>query len=80
MPTVLRIGPYRFHFYVADGHEPPHMHVDRDDKELKIWLRPVRLARNDGFTNSEARKIVSHAKRYELELLRAWYVQFPGQK
>jgi len=22
MPTVLRLGPYRFFFYSADGHEP----------------------------------------------------------
>ena len=46
MPTVLRIGPYRFHFYSREPGEPPHIHVARDDFEAKFWLRPVRLAVN----------------------------------
>src|SRR5205823_5680400 len=44
MPTVLREGPYRIHFYMADRVEPPHMHVKRDRSEAKFWLDPVRLA------------------------------------
>ena len=28
MPTVLRIGPYRFYFYSLDPNEPPHIHID----------------------------------------------------
>jgi hypothetical protein len=40
MPTVLRSGPYRFFFYSADGAEPPHIHVERDDNTAKFWLRP----------------------------------------
>jgi hypothetical protein len=43
MPTVLRNGPYRFFFYSADGGEPPHVHVQRDDMIAKFWLQPVRL-------------------------------------
>ena len=40
--TVLRIGPYRFHFYTIDGNEPPHIHVRRDRNEasgstLSAW-------------------------------------------
>jgi len=45
MPTVLRIGPYRFHFYSREGTEPPHIHVARDDFEAKFWLQPVGLPR-----------------------------------
>jgi hypothetical protein len=33
MPTVLRIGPYRFFFYSNEGHEPPHIHVESADGE-----------------------------------------------
>jgi hypothetical protein len=77
MPTALRIGPYRFHFYVADANEPPHMHVARDEKELKVWLTPVRLARNSGYRKAEARRIVSLTKKHRKTLLRAWYGQFP---
>src|SRR5262245_19824181 len=31
MPTVLRVGPFRFFFYAGDGGEPPHVHVERDE-------------------------------------------------
>jgi len=36
MPTILRVGPYRFFFYSADGEEPPHVHVERDDSVAKF--------------------------------------------
>ena len=55
MPTVLRVGPYRFFFYAGDGDEPPHVHVERDDSEAKIWLDPVRLERSGGFSGKELR-------------------------
>jgi hypothetical protein len=48
MPTVLRIGAFRFHFYSYEGKGPPHIHVDTPDGECKFWLDPVRLARNKG--------------------------------
>lgn len=57
MPTVLRIGPYRFHFYSREGNEPPHIHVECGDVEAKFWLRPVSLAANHGFSNAELRDI-----------------------
>lgn len=57
MPTVLRIGPYRFHFYSDEGSEPPHIHVRRDDGEAKFWLDPVRLARNDGLPAHDLREV-----------------------
>ena len=33
MPTILRIGPYRFFFYSGDEAELPHVHIARDDEE-----------------------------------------------
>jgi hypothetical protein len=36
MPTVLRDGPYRFYFYSHEPNEPPHVHVDRDDRSAKF--------------------------------------------
>jgi len=49
MPTVLRVGPYRFFFYSGGGHEPPHVHVERNASVAKFWLDPVRLARSQGY-------------------------------
>ncbi|HEY3388744.1 MAG TPA: DUF4160 domain-containing protein [Prolixibacteraceae bacterium] len=46
MPTVLRIGPYRFHFCYDESNEPPHIHVETADGECKFWLNPVKLAGN----------------------------------
>ena len=57
MPTVLRIGPFRFFFYSGDRDEPPHIHVERDDCEAKFWLDPVALAANWGFARQELTKV-----------------------
>lgn len=31
MPTVLRIGQFRFHFYSDEGNEPAHIHIATSD-------------------------------------------------
>ncbi|WP_439481025.1 DUF4160 domain-containing protein [Cyclobacterium plantarum] len=41
MPTVLRIGPYRFFFFSNEGNEPPHIHVESGEGHAKFWLEPV---------------------------------------
>ncbi len=72
MPTVLRVGPYRLFFYSGDGHEPPHIHVERDDSVAKFWLEPVRLARSGGFGRAEIRAIGRIVSGHQAELLEAW--------
>jgi hypothetical protein len=57
MPTVLRVGPYRFHFYSDEGAEPPHIHVRTPTGECKFWLEGVRLARCRGVRPLELRAI-----------------------
>ncbi|MCL5423301.1 MAG: DUF4160 domain-containing protein [Nitrospirae bacterium] len=57
MPTVLRIGAYRFHFYSDEGGEPPHIHISAADGECKFWLEPIRLARNKGVAPHALREI-----------------------
>jgi hypothetical protein len=77
MPTVLRIGPYRFYFYSHDLiSEPPHVHVDRDEFSAKFWLDPVALARNLGFSASELRKIERILGAHQSELLERWYEEY----
>lgn len=46
MPTILRIGNFRFHFYSDEGNEPPHIHVSTPDGECKFWLDSISLAKN----------------------------------
>lgn len=59
MPTILRIGPYRFFFFSEENGEPVHVHVIREQTEAKVWVRPtVEVAVNEGFAQHELRKIV----------------------
>ncbi len=78
MPTVLRIGPYRFHFYSREPDEPPHIHVERDDLEAKFWLKPVSLAANHGFNTAELRDIERLVEEHCQKLIGA-YIGFYGQ-
>jgi hypothetical protein len=78
MPTVLRIGPYRFFFYAGDGEEPTHVHVERDDSEAKIWLEPIRLERSGGFSASELRRIEKIVADHHEQLVDSWNDFFNG--
>jgi hypothetical protein len=53
VPTVLRSGPYRFFFDAGDRHEPPHVHIEREDNVAKFWLEPIRLEESGGFNRAE---------------------------
>ena len=72
MPTVLRIGPYRFFFYAGDRNEPPHVHVERDNKLAKFWLDPVRVQTSGGFSSSEANRIQSLVEENREFLAGSW--------
>jgi hypothetical protein len=76
MPTVLRIGPYRFFFYSSDRYEPPHIHVERDDFTAKFWLEPVRLEWSKGFPRAEVRLIQAMIEENKMLLREAWYEYF----
>ena len=77
--TVLRTGPYRFDFSSHELHEPPHVHVDRDDLSAKFWLQPVSLARNLGFAPKELRRIQRLVIQHHLEFLEAWHGHFGAE-
>jgi len=76
MPTVLRIGPYRFFFYAGDREEPPHIHVERDEHTAKFWLDEVRLRDSHGFGRAEMRKIQKLVEGNQEQLLRSWHEYF----
>ena len=72
MPSILRVGPYRFYFVSHDLHEPAHVHVDRDDQSAKFWLQPIGIARNLGFSPKELRAIERIVREHQTILLEGW--------
>jgi hypothetical protein len=79
MPTVHRSGPYRFYFYSHEPNEPPHVHVDRDDRTAKFWLEPVALAQNLGFSRFELARLERVIESKQSEFLRSWHERFGYQ-
>ena len=72
MPTILRVGPYRFFFYSGDRDEPIHVHIERDDKIAKAWLEPIRLHSSGGFSRTEISRILKIIENNQETILEAW--------
>ena len=72
MPTVLRIGPYRFFFFVGDRDEPAHIHIEREDKVAEFWLDSLRLQSSGGFSRNEIIRIQRVVGEYQTQLREAW--------
>jgi hypothetical protein len=76
MPTVLRLGPYRFFFYAGDREEPEHVHVEAGEGIAKYWLDPVRLERSKGLSQRQLRDVERIVGEHQGVLLRAWHDYF----
>jgi len=80
MPTFRILGPYRIYCYSHDiVKEPPHVHVDREERSVKFWLNPVSLARNLGFSPKELRTIERLVAEHQQEFLEQWNEYFRRQ-
>lgn len=49
MPTIYCEDGYRFYFYSHEPNEPPHVHVDKGDASINVWLNSVEIAKSRGF-------------------------------
>lgn len=76
MPTVLRVGRFRFFFYSNEGEEPPHIHVQAGGDEAKLWLLPVEVAVNYGFVGRELKQLERLVEEHADELMEAWNEYF----
>jgi Domain of unknown function (DUF4160) len=76
MPSVFRKASYRVYFFSHEPNESPHIHIDRDEKSAKFWLRPVRPAANVGFDGRDLRKVQLLIEEYEEQCLEAWHGHF----
>ena len=76
MPTVLRIGRYRFFFYSNEDQEPAHIHVKAGEEEAKFWLNPVGLAANQGFRVRHLNELERLVQEHEQAFMEAWNEYF----
>lgn len=73
MPTILRIGKYRFFFFSNEGKEPCHIHIECGDGHAKFWLTPkVHLALSQGMTAKELSEVSKLVSQNEKKFLEAW--------
>ncbi len=78
MPTVLRIGRFRFYFFSNERQEPPHIHIKAED-QAKFWLNPTQLASNYGFSSRELNELERLVEEHETIFLEAWNEHFGQQ-
>lgn len=76
MPTVLKIGGYRFFFFSLDRNEPPHIHVEQAENYGKFWLDPVALARSWGFRSHEITKLLKMVEENRQLFKEKWHEHF----
>lgn len=72
MPTVLRVGRFRFYFYSNENDEPRHVHVKAAENEAKYWLEPIELSWNSGFNERELKQIEHYLAENLATLIEAW--------
>ena len=76
MPTVLRVGRFRFFFFSNESQEPPHIHIKAAENEAKFWFDPVGLAFNYGFRGREMNEIGGLVGQHRAQFLEAWNEHF----
>lgn len=72
MPTVLRVGAYRFFFYANENDEPSHIHIQHQHMLAEFWLQPVALASSSGFAAHELSKLWRLVEKHQQQLVEAW--------
>ncbi len=79
MPRIWYEQGFRFSFYSADGDEPPHVHVSKENKRAKWWLEAIHEARNSGFTRAERATIRAIIRDRRATFLEKWHDFFGDQ-
>jgi len=72
MPTLLIWHGHKFRFYALDRDEPPHVHVFKDGKSLKVWLQSLDVARNNGYDDREVARLLAVVAERRDDWIGAW--------
>ena len=76
MPTIFRIGAFRFYFYSHEPNGSPHIHIDRGDATMKVWLDMLEVAKSRGFRAHEIGGIVALVEKHQARFQEAWDERF----
>jgi hypothetical protein len=79
VPTILRLGPYRFWFFSNENQatgEPPHIHVESGDGWAEFRLAPVSLRDHGGYNRREVERIRRIVIANRDLFLRRWHEFF----
>jgi hypothetical protein len=60
VPTVIRIGQFRFFFRSNENDERRHIRVRAVENEAKYWLEPLEISWNQGFNTREPKQSERH--------------------
>ncbi|MGE7370152.1 DUF4160 domain-containing protein [Neorhizobium sp. NPDC001467] len=72
MPTLLIWHGYKFRFYALDVGEPPHVHIVKDAKSLKLWLKNLEVAQNKGYSEQEVARLLQVATEHRDQWIGTW--------
>lgn len=78
MPTILKVGRFRFFFFSNEGGEPVHIHVESDNKYAKFWIGPIQLAKSVGYSAKEVNEIRKLIFENQKFLKEKWDEYFNG--
>jgi hypothetical protein len=59
MPTLLIWRGNKFRFYASDMPEPPHIHIVKDGKSAKVWLRSLDIEYHHGCNAREMNELLA---------------------
>lgn len=72
MPAVLRWNGYRFYFFSNEGHEPPHIDIDKGENTIKFRLDTISIARNLGFGARDVAVLTRKVEEERGHFIEAW--------
>jgi hypothetical protein len=76
MPTLLRVGPYRFFVYATDRAGAPFVHVEQGGQVATFGLEPPRLQRNAGFHRRDVHRLERIVDDHAAALAGGWHAYF----
>jgi len=76
MPTIHRENGYRFYFFSHEPNEPPHVHIDKGEATIKVWLVSLEVAKSRGFRAHEISGIIDMVRVHQTTFTEKWHEHF----